>query len=65
MVNKLVVTLEQNEYSALLREAIRELRTPQDQLRYIVRREFGLLPSSTNHTPTPQPTKETANAHSS
>ncbi|RLC96637.1 MAG: hypothetical protein DRI77_08315 [Chloroflexi bacterium] len=47
MVNRVVVTLEQPEYSALLKVARVELRDPRDQLRYILRCELerrGLLP---------------------
>lgn len=47
MVNRLTITLEQPEYSALLKVAMSELRAPQDQVRFILRRELerrGLLP---------------------
>ena len=37
MVNRITVTLEQNEYSALTRMAIDDLRNPSDQLRHILR----------------------------
>jgi hypothetical protein len=40
MVNRLTVTLEQTEYTALLEMAISELRDPPDQLRYILRQEL-------------------------
>ena len=40
MVNRLTVTLEQPEYSALLRMAVAELRSPPDQLRHILRTEL-------------------------
>lgn len=47
MVNRLTVVLEQPEYSGLLEMAISELRTPQEQLRYLLRQELkrrGLFP---------------------
>ena len=47
MVNRVVLTLEQSEYSALLKDAIKELRNPSDQAMYILRCELerrGLLP---------------------
>lgn len=47
MVERLTVTLEQSEYSALLRVAVAELRDPADQLRHILRAELerrGLWP---------------------
>lgn len=40
MVNQLTITLEQPEYAALLQMAVAELRTPQDQLRHILRLEL-------------------------
>jgi len=40
MVNRLTVTLEQPEYAALLDVAIAELRSPADQVRYILRQEL-------------------------
>ena len=46
MVNRLTLTLEQPEYSALLKIAIAELRNPPDQVRYLLRQELerrGLL----------------------
>jgi hypothetical protein len=46
MVNRLKLTLEQAEYSALVKAALAELRNPADQARYIVRQELqrrGLL----------------------
>lgn len=49
MVSQLTVTFEQAEYSALLEVAVSELRAPQDQVRYMVRRELqnmGLLKNS-------------------
>ena len=48
MVKRLTLTLEQPEYSALLKVAMAELRNPQDQARYILRRDLenrGLIPS--------------------
>jgi len=47
MVNRITLTLEQIEYSGLLEIALGELRTPQEQLRYLLRQELvrrGLLP---------------------
>jgi len=47
MVNRITVTLEQAEYSALLTLAIKELRGPADHLRHILRVELqnhGLWP---------------------
>jgi hypothetical protein len=43
VTNRLTVTLEQSEYSALLKVAVAELRNPSDQLRYILRRELERL----------------------
>lgn len=46
MVNRLTLTLEQPEYSGLLQMAGNELRSPHEQVRWIVRRELeraGLL----------------------
>lgn len=46
MVNRLKLTLEQDEYSALLKMALEELRNPSDQARFIIREEAlqrGLL----------------------
>ncbi len=40
MINRIVLTLEQPEYSALLDIAIAELRTPADQARWMVRQEL-------------------------
>lgn len=40
MVNQLTITLEQPEYAALLQMAVAELRSPQDQLRHILRLEL-------------------------
>lgn len=40
MVNRVTVTLEQPEYSALLKMAVSELRNPQDQIRWLLRREL-------------------------
>jgi hypothetical protein len=47
MANRVTIEFPQPEYSALLREAVRELRNPPDQVRYIVREylaDSGLLP---------------------
>lgn len=40
MVNRVIITLEQPEYSALLKMALSELRNPQDQIRWLLRREL-------------------------
>lgn len=40
MTNRIVLTLEQPEYSALLDIAIAQLRTPADQVRWMVRQEL-------------------------
>lgn len=37
MVTRLKITLEQTEYSALMELAVRELRAPEEQARYILR----------------------------
>ena len=57
-MNRIVVTLEQPEYAALLQMAAAELRSPPNQLRQILRQEAerrGLwLPSETDavsHSP--------------
>ena len=47
-INRITVTLEQPEYSGLFEKALKELRSPPDQLRHILHRELqrrGLLPS--------------------
>jgi len=47
MLNRLKILLEQPEYSALIQLSEKELRTPADQARLIVRLELirrGLLP---------------------
>ena len=52
MIKRLTVTLEQPEYSALLKVAVAELRDPPDQLRQILRAELerrGLWPPSHQH----------------
>jgi hypothetical protein len=49
MLNRLNILLEQPEYSALIHLAEKELRTPADQVRLIVRLELirrGLLPEA-------------------
>lgn len=46
MVVRLKITLEQSEYTGLMKLALAEMRSPGDQLRYIVRQELinmGLL----------------------
>lgn len=46
MVKRLTLSLEQQEYSALLKTALEDLRNPADQARYILKLEFsrrGLL----------------------
>ncbi len=51
MPNPLKVFFEQPEYSALIRLAEQELRSPADQARQIVRLELiqrGLMPSKAN-----------------
>lgn len=40
MVNRLTIVLEQPEYSALLDLALRELRQPAAQVRYLVQQEL-------------------------
>ncbi len=40
MVRRIDVTLEQDEYSALLEMAVKDLRNPSDQLRHILRLEI-------------------------
>ncbi len=56
MLNRLNILLEQPEYSALIHLAEKELRTPADQVRLIVRLDLirrGLLPEvETQSTPT-------------
>jgi hypothetical protein len=55
MVIRLKLTLEQDEYSALLESALADLRNPSDQARFILRQELekrGLLiskKSSSSH----------------
>lgn len=47
-VTRLRIPLEQREYSALLKMAQAELRSPDDQIRYVLREELrhrGLLQS--------------------
>lgn len=40
MVQRLTVTLEQDEYSALLEMAVDDIRNPSDELRQILRMEI-------------------------
>lgn len=57
MVSQLTVTFEQAEYSALLEVAVSELRAPQDQVRYMIRRELqdmGLLRTASTGSQSPQ-----------
>jgi hypothetical protein len=42
MVNKIILHLDQPEYTTLLDEAIRELRTPSDQARWLLRQALGI-----------------------
>ena len=47
MVKRITITLEQDEYSALLELAIQEMRNVSDQARFIIRSELerqGQLP---------------------
>jgi hypothetical protein len=53
MLNRLKILLEQPEYSALIHLAEKELRTPADQVRLIVRLDLirrGLLPEVENQS---------------
>jgi hypothetical protein len=43
MVTRVTLTLEQPEYAALLRAGEAELRNPQDQARFILRKELERL----------------------
>jgi hypothetical protein len=43
MISRITVSLEQPEYSGLLKMAVNELRTPPDQLRHILRQELERL----------------------
>jgi len=46
MVVRIKVTLEQEEYSGLLKLALSEMRNPQEQMRFVLRQELkhlGLL----------------------
>ena len=40
MTNRIVVTLEQQEFSALLKLAEADLRSPADELRFVLRLEI-------------------------
>lgn len=51
MVNRVVLTLEQPEYNALLKAAINELRNPPDEARFILRQELERLGLLTVHEP--------------
>ncbi len=67
MVTRLKLALPQDEYSALLKMALAELRNPSDQIRHIVRHELqakGLLPADLAAPPpaTPKPEKEADHA---
>ena len=47
MVVRINLTLEQKEYSALLKLALKEMRNPEGQIRYLLcqeLKELGLLP---------------------
>jgi hypothetical protein len=55
MINRVKLNLEQDEYSALLKVAVAELRNPADQARHILRQDLqrrGLLPADVQ-MPTP------------
>lgn len=55
MVNRVKLILEQDEYSALLKAAVSELRNPADQARHILRLDLarrGLLLTDTPTTST-------------
>jgi hypothetical protein len=55
MVNRVKLILNQDEYSALLRVAIDELRNPADQARHILRQDLarrGLLPTDASASTT-------------
>ena len=57
MLNRLKILLEQPEYSALIHLAEKELRTPADQARLIVRLDLirrGLLSEDENKFTNPQ-----------
>jgi hypothetical protein len=59
MLTRVKLDIPQTEYDALLKLAIVELRSPQDQLRHILRRELerrGLLPA--DPAPAAQPQAE-------
>ena len=65
MVNRLKITLDQPEYNALLRLSDRELRSPADEVRLLVRIELirrGLLPEVEIQS---QPTQENFVCHES
>lgn len=65
MLNRLKILLEQPEYSALIQLSEKELRTPADQARLIVRLELirrGLLPDDITE---PNPSQENRIAHES
>lgn len=50
MIKRINVPLEQDLYSALLEDAVAELRDPTNQMKYILRQDLtrrGLLPSDT------------------
>jgi len=42
MVVRMKITLEQTDFSALLKLALSELRTPESQLLFILRKELNL-----------------------
>ena len=46
MVVRMKITLEQTDFSALLKLALSELRTPESQLLFILRKELSLHPKS-------------------
>jgi len=51
MVVRINLTLEQKEYSALLKLALKEMRNPEGQIRYLVcqeLKELGLLAENEN-----------------
>lgn len=62
MIRRVVLALEQSEYSALLKLAVEELRNPPDQAHHILRQELsrrGLLTSDHSEDEV-QPTGEAA-----
>ena len=63
MVKRIVVCLEQDEYSALLDLAISDLRNPSDELRHLLRMETIKRLKNSNQQKTKEISKQERKLH--